>query len=614
MVRPFEVSARTFKTLVCNKRSYASVVANSVTNQCNRSVKVNKTLNKASGVNNMYDSIDNNVTSGCVQVGQYSGEVNTSTPAIQYVSKVDNVNQFDRGHTDTTKGENENMGEVLLYDVRATDDKFIHSVLFSGRNKEANSCDSRIYHHFQTQSKYTFGFVPLSEPIMPSSFHSQQYISSSIVDLHTKVKQSDKPIFWEARIPVSSQLKIENWELLLRDYWDQQLLQFFKYGFPLGFNRNCPLQCDIGNHKSANEFPLDVQAYLDEELEHGAIAGPFKDVPIKNCHISPFMTHPKANSDTRRVIIDLSWPKGYSVNDGVDKSTYMGTDFHLTFPTIDDLTTELVKLGRGAHLYKIDVSRAFRHLPIDPFDYDLLGLYWDGFYLDKNLPFGTRHGSQFFQRTSDTVRYVMRQGGFDVLNYIDDFLGFGVPSVAKQSFDALFDVMLNLGLTISQKKLVPPSTKAVCLGIKIDTVAGTLSIPEEKFAQIKVEVTKWSGKKSCTKRQLQSLLGLLLYICKCVRPAKCFLNRMLETLRQAHDATNIALGDDFHWDLLWFQTFLKDYNGVSMYEHKKTGYTVELDACLTGLGGACKNMIYHVPIPIGYRQFTIVHLVGNLEG
>ena len=292
------------------------------------------------------------------------------------------------------------------------------------------------------------------------------------------------------------------------------------------------MQCDTGNHKSVTEFPLDVQAYINEESEHGAITGPFRDVPISNCHVSPFMTCPKANSETRRVIIDLSWPKGYSVNGRVDKSTNMSTDFQLTFPTIDDLTAELTKSRKGAHLYKIDVSRAFCHLYIDPFDYDLLGLYWDGFYLDKNLPFGTRHGSQFFQHMSDAVRYIMRQRGFDILNYIDDCLGFGVPSVAKKSFDALSDVLSDLGLTISQKKLVPPSTKTTCLGIEINTVLGTLSIPEDKFAQIKAEVVNWAGKKSCTKRQLQSLLGLLLYICKFVRPARCFLNRMLETLRK----------------------------------------------------------------------------------
>ena len=129
------------------------------------------------------------------------------------------------------------------------------------------------------------------------------------------------------------------------------------------------------------------------------------------------------------------------------------------------------------------------------------------------MPFGTRHGSQFFQRTSDAVRYVLGMHGFDVLNYIDDVLGFGVPSVASKSYQALLQVMTDLGLTISEKKLVPPSTKAVCLSIDIDRVQGTLSIPQEKFAQIKVKVENWAHKNKCTKRQLQSLLGLLLYIC-----------------------------------------------------------------------------------------------------
>ena len=34
----------------------------------------------------------------------------------------------------------------------------------------------------------------------------------------------------------------------------------------------------------------------------------------------------------------------------------MGSDFKLMFPTIDDLTQELVKIGKGAHIFKIDIS------------------------------------------------------------------------------------------------------------------------------------------------------------------------------------------------------------------------------------------------------------------
>ena len=129
----------------------------------------------------------------------------------------------------------------------------------------------------------------------------------------------------------------------------------------------------------------------------------------------------------------------------------MGSEFGLTIPTIDHLTSELTKIGKGALIYKIDVSRAFRHLKIDPSDYDLLGLNWKGTYIDTCLPFGSRHGSQFFQRASDAVKYIMRGRGFDIINYIDDFLEFWVPSVAQKSFQELYDLMTKLGLTISKK-------------------------------------------------------------------------------------------------------------------------------------------------------------------
>ena len=191
--------------------------------------------------------------------------------------------------------------------------------------------------------------------------------------------------------------------------------------FSLDFNRVCPLSHEAGNHSSANEFPADVDAYIDEECKYGAILGPFQVNPIVNVHNSPFMTRNKPNSDRRRVIIDLSWPLGASVNSGIDKNTYLDTLFSLTFPTVDDIIAELKRIGRGALLYKIDVSRAFRHVKVDPGDYDLLGLHWRCAYIDTCLPFGKRHGSQIFQCLSDAVRYMMRQKGFHIIDYIDDY-------------------------------------------------------------------------------------------------------------------------------------------------------------------------------------------------
>ena len=130
----------------------------------------------------------------------------------------------------------------------------------------------------------------------------------------------------------------------------------------MGFNRECPLRHCMENHSSGNDYQKDIQAYINEEVAFGAIVDPFESNPINNGHISPFMSWLKPNSDIRQVVVHLSWPKGASVNDGIGKHGCMGLDFSLTFPSIDHLTAELAKLGCGAHIYKIDVSRALHHL------------------------------------------------------------------------------------------------------------------------------------------------------------------------------------------------------------------------------------------------------------
>ena len=136
----------------------------------------------------------------------------------------------------------------------------------------------------------------------------------------------------------------------------------------------------------------DVDVYLKEETHFGAILGPFHKNPIVGAHVSPLLTREKSSSKNRRVIIDLSWPKH------INKNSYLGTDFALTFPSVDHITNELKCLGPAAHSYKVDVSRAFRHVKLDPSDLDLLGLEWhDVTYVDTCLPFSARHGTQNFQ-------------------------------------------------------------------------------------------------------------------------------------------------------------------------------------------------------------------------
>ena len=112
----------------------------------------------------------------------------------------------------------------------------------------------------------------------------------------------------------------------------------------------------------------------------------------------------------------------------------------------------------------------------------------------------------------------------------------------------------------------------------------------------------------CSKCQLQSLLGQLLYVHKCVLPAHIFLNHMLELLRRNHDQKCISLMHSFKCDVRWFDSFLTCYNDVSMYNHRRVDHQVVLDACLERMGAVWNNYVYHLPIPCHYLNLSIVHL------
>ena len=209
---------------------------------------------------------------------------------------------------------------------------------------------------------------------------------------------------------------------------DQQLTDLIQYGFPLDFDRKFSLSSSQTKHTSVIEHGTHVEAYIKEELEHGALYGPFQDLEFQ-IHVSPLMTREKQNSDSRCTIMDLSWPKGFSVSDAIHKCKYLDSYFTLQYPSIDHIIDKVKAIGPGSVLYKVDISRLFRHIRIDPGDIDLLGLHYKHTYLDGSMPFGYRLRSGIFERCSDSIRYIMKQHGYpNLMNYIDDLIYIDLPS------------------------------------------------------------------------------------------------------------------------------------------------------------------------------------------
>ena len=99
--------------------------------------------------------------------------------------------------------------------------------------------------------------------------------------------------------------------------------------------------------------------------------GPFDaNPPNAIINIFPLNTAAKKGSVDRRIIMDLSWPRGRSVNDGI---CILGNAAAVHYPSIDNLLNIVVDLGPSCLLFKTDFSRAYRLLPTCPGDLGLLG-------------------------------------------------------------------------------------------------------------------------------------------------------------------------------------------------------------------------------------------------
>ena len=111
---------------------------------------------------------------------------------------------------------------------------------------------------------------------------------------------------------------------------------------------------------------------------------------------------------------------------------------------------------------------------------------------------------------------------------------------------------------------------------------------------IREVILQFSSMHTCSQRQLQSLIGKLLYISKIIKPARAFLSRMLTVLRNSSKGSEITLNDSFHLDLQWFRDFSHSFNGVTSYSNygSEPDHIANIDASLEGLGAVEGDRFY----------------------
>ena len=172
--------------------------------------------------------------------------------------------------------------------------------------------------------------------------------------------------------------------------------------------------------------------------------GPFPIGSIPDIQISRISVIPKKSSPGKwRLITDLSFPHGKSVNDGIDPEL---TSFK--YIKVHQVATQAALFGKGALIAKMDIKEAYHSC-------------------ERQTP--PRH---------------------TVAHYLDDFVTAGPPNSDQCSTNQsiIYDVCKELGIPL-----------------EIDTQAMELRLPLEKLHNLRDLISEWQFKTVCTRELLGHL-------------------------------------------------------------------------------------------------------------
>ena len=387
---------------------------------------------------------------------------------------------------------------------------------------------------------------------------------------------------WAA--PALSPIRVEAWQAALAVYPDRDfanlLVEGLANGFRIGYDDGCtPRSRSRRNMRSAAEHPDVVRRYIAAEVAAGTLRGPVQNQA--GVHVSPFGVIPKSGPPGRwRLIVDLSSPRGGSVNDGISPEACS-----VSYVSVDEAVRVCWRMGKEVSLVKLDIQSAYRIVLVHPADRHLLGVAWqENVFVNTALPFGLRSAPIIFSAVADALLLILLQRGVqEGVHYLDDFLFFGTPNTAagRSNREIALQTCEELGVPVALHKLEGPATCVSFLSLELDTQAQELRMPRDKLLRVQGLVRQWRARKKATKRELLSLVGLLHHAAKAIPAGRSFVRRLIDlSMRRPEMHHVLRLSAEVRADLLWWSLFLEHRNGSGFFASiaAKPTFRVQSDA------------------------------------
>ena len=336
----------------------------------------------------------------------------------------------------------------------------------------------------------------------------------------------------------------------------RQLLHNIRHGCRIGYDG--PHFAHTAHHLPTAYTHTDIiTTSLAKECQAGRMAGPYLHPPLPNLRCSGLGVVPKK---------DGGWRIIYHLYHLIDP-----TRFSLHYCTVDAAIRIVNSLGPGTLMAKLDLKNAFRLLPVHKDDWHLLGIHWkDCWYIDKCLPFGLRSSPALFNMLADALQWIMQHNYqvSHVIHYLDDYFTAGPPNsnTCQRNLAAMTQACSASNVPIKLEKTEGPATTLTFLGIQLNSLTMSASITADRKEEILSAILEVYPKRTCTKRQLLSLIGKLSFACKVVPPGRIFLRRLIDlstTVGPIHH--HVTLNSEARADLNWWREFLPDWSGTSLF-------------------------------------------------
>ena len=104
------------------------------------------------------------------------------------------------------------------------------------------------------------------------------------------------------------------------------------------------------------------------------------------------------------------------------------------------------------------------------------------------------------------------------------------------------------------------------LRVRVHTDLLQLSLPPDKVTHLQEVLRQWKSRKSCTRKELESLVGHLSHAATVVRPGHIFLRNLSFLLSRVSKPYHfIHLNMEARADIAWWQCLLQYWNGLSFF-------------------------------------------------